>query len=134
MSRRGENIYKRKDGRWEGRYKCGVDDAGKACYRSVYAKTYQEVREKLVKLKSTTVNYISSGKRTVKELFEEWLTAVRLKVKPSTYSCYHMKVIKHILPVFGSSYYDKITVSGLHNFIQIKLKNGLSPKYTMLYF
>ena len=25
MSRKGENIYKRKDGRWEGRYKIGVE-------------------------------------------------------------------------------------------------------------
>ena len=24
MSKRGENIYKRKDGRWEGRYDCRV--------------------------------------------------------------------------------------------------------------
>lgn len=46
MARRGENIYKRKDGRWEGRYKCGFNSDGKARYRSVYAVTYQEVREK----------------------------------------------------------------------------------------
>ncbi|MBR6670998.1 MAG: hypothetical protein IKL31_09720 [Ruminococcus sp.] len=43
MARRGENIYKRKDGRWEGRYKAGYDVNGKAKYRSVYAKTYQDV-------------------------------------------------------------------------------------------
>lgn len=36
MARRGENIYKRKDGRWEGRYKAGYDANGKAKYRSVY--------------------------------------------------------------------------------------------------
>ena len=129
MPRRGENIYKRKDGRWEGRYKCGYDDTGKARYHSVYAKTYQEVREKLHKFKSTVVNYVSSENRTVKELFTEWLKAVKLKVKTSTYACYHMKIIKHILPVFGSMLYEKLTVSSIHEFIENKLKKGLSAKY-----
>ncbi len=129
MARRGENIYKRKDGRWEGRYKYGYNDSGKARYHSVYASTYQEVREKLQKFKSTVINFVSSGKRTVKELFEEWFSAVRLKVKSSTFSCYHMKVVKHILPVFGELVYDKLTVDGVHNFIKTKLDEGLSSKY-----
>ena len=36
MARRGENIYKRKDGRWEGRYKNGLQSDGKTRYSSVY--------------------------------------------------------------------------------------------------
>ena len=47
--RRGENIYKRRDGRWEGRYIASRDENGKACYRSVYAHTYVEARDKLRK-------------------------------------------------------------------------------------
>ena len=129
MARRGENIYKRKDGRWEGRYKCGYDENGKVRYRSVYAQTYQEVKETLIKLKNSAVKAVSSGKKTVQELFEEWLTAVKLKVKSSTYSCYHMKVVKHILPVFGGLLYEKLTVSSIHDFIQMKLEDGLSAKY-----
>ncbi|MDE5885088.1 MAG: site-specific integrase [Oscillospiraceae bacterium] len=129
MARRGENIYKRKDGRWEGRYKFGFNSNGKVKYRSVYAATYQEVREKLTKLKSSGISFVSSGKRKVKELFEEWLRAIRLKVKISTYACYHMKIIKHILPVFGDLVYEKLTVSNIHEFIKNKLKEGLSAKY-----
>ena len=44
MPRRGENIYKRKDGRWEGRYIKGYY-CGKAKYGYVYAKTYSEVKQ-----------------------------------------------------------------------------------------
>ena len=47
MPKRGENIYKRKDGRWEGRIK-GMDfsvNGGK--YKSIYGKTYKEVRKKM---------------------------------------------------------------------------------------
>ena len=40
MSKRGENIYKRKDGRWEGRYIKDRTAAGKAVYGYVYARSY----------------------------------------------------------------------------------------------
>lgn len=44
MARRGENIYKRKDGRWEGRYKSGYRDNGQAKYHS--GNTAQLPKEK----------------------------------------------------------------------------------------
>lgn len=56
MARRGENIYKRKDNRWEGRYIKGYDFKGKAQFGYVYAKTYREVREKLTAAKQTSFN------------------------------------------------------------------------------
>lgn len=40
MSKKGENIYKRKDGRWEGRYIKSRTVTGKIVYGYVYAKTY----------------------------------------------------------------------------------------------
>lgn len=45
MPRKGENIYKRKDGRWEARYIHHYEN-GKAKYRSVYADSYTEVKAK----------------------------------------------------------------------------------------
>lgn len=47
MARHGENIRKRKDGRWEGRYRVYNVQKEKQVYCSVYGKTYDEVREKL---------------------------------------------------------------------------------------
>ena len=47
MARHGENIRKRKDGRWEGRYPVYCEEKGRKIYRSVYGKSYGEVREKL---------------------------------------------------------------------------------------
>lgn len=45
MARRGENIFKRKDGRWEARVK--EYRANKRCsYRSIYGKSYTEVKLK----------------------------------------------------------------------------------------
>ena len=56
MSRKGENIYKRKDNRWEGRYKVGYNENGKAKYKSVYAKSYSEVKRKLIELKAVPLH------------------------------------------------------------------------------
>lgn len=46
MGRHGENIRKRKDGRWEARVISSYKPDGKAIYRSVYGKTYLEAKEK----------------------------------------------------------------------------------------
>ena len=47
MSKRGENIYKRKDGRYEARYVKERDINDKIIkYGYVYGKTYQEVKIK----------------------------------------------------------------------------------------
>lgn len=48
MSKKGENIYKRKDGRWEGRYIKSRLPSGKVIYGYVYGRTYRETKEKLV--------------------------------------------------------------------------------------
>lgn len=129
MARRGENIYHRKDGRWEGRYKSGYDESGKAKYRSVYGHSYMEVREKLAPLKTRSPAPHVTCQMTVKELFSEWLSAIKLRVKTSTFANYLMKVEKHILPVFGGMKYDMLTVQMLNYFIQEKLDSGLSAKY-----
>ena len=45
MARKGENIFKRKDGRWEARYIHHYENAI-AKYRYLYAPTYAEVKAK----------------------------------------------------------------------------------------
>lgn len=129
MPKRGENIYKRRDGRWEGRYRAGCKADGTAKYRSVYGHSYQEVKAKLLPLKMAPVTAASSGSLTVKALFSEWLSAVQLRVKPSTYANYCMKIERHILPAFGKLRYEQLTTDMVHLFIQDKLNNGLSAKY-----
>ena len=47
MSRHGENIRKRKDGRWEGRYAIYSEEKKKKIYHSIYGKSYEEVKEKM---------------------------------------------------------------------------------------
>ena len=42
MARRGENIYKRKDGRYEGRYVVGKKANGQTKFGYVFARQYAE--------------------------------------------------------------------------------------------
>lgn len=129
MPRRGENIYKRKDGRWEGRVKVGTKTDGTLKYKSVYGKTYNGVKQKMNDIMTDTSLLNSSSSKTVKSLFEEWFSSVKLTVKPSTYSNYKMKAEKHILPEFGELRYDKLEVNMLNSFIEKKIQAGLSEKY-----
>ena len=50
MARKGLNIYKRKDGRWEARYIKSRNTQGKPRYGYLYATSYHEVRNNLQKV------------------------------------------------------------------------------------
>ena len=46
MPRKGENIRKRKDGRWEARYEKCRDHNGRIQYGYLYGRTYEAVKKK----------------------------------------------------------------------------------------
>lgn len=78
MSRRGTNIRKRADGRWEGRYYI-VDAAGSKKCKSVYGHSYKEVTERLLTAKAASLNQTAAPKQsaiTVKEVAEKWLESM----------------------------------------------------------
>ena len=52
MCKHGENIYRRKDGRYEGRYVIGHGPKGRTKFGYVYGRTYGEVRRKLTQRKA----------------------------------------------------------------------------------
>lgn len=49
MARHGENIYKRKDGRYEGRYVTGKKSNGTTRFGYVYGMRYTDVKKRLLK-------------------------------------------------------------------------------------
>ncbi len=145
MPRRGENIYKRKDGRWEGRYICARKPDGGAQYRSIYGRTYGEVREKLLALREEARRFLlEQCPLTVKELTELWLAEEQPNVKPSSYERYRLLVEKHIVPQLGRLRLHELTAEKLSAFLSEKSQRGrldgmggLAPKtvgdiYTVL--
>lgn len=132
MSRRGENIYKRKDGRWEGRYKKGYSPDGRTLYGYCYGKTYREVKEKLLgSITSNSGNQekTSRGKKLFGVYCDEWLSVSKNRIKPSTYSSYSTALDNHIKPFFGGYLPVNITTEAVNRFTdQLLNKKGLSPK------
>ncbi|MCM1060910.1 MAG: site-specific integrase [Eubacterium sp.] len=122
MSRRGENIFKRKDGRWEGRYKSGLTETGKTKYSSVYARTYLECSQKLQAAKRKTCVYKNSI--TFEQLFEQWLESRKNIVKRSTYMNYVSLYETHIRSEFAAVSPDKITVFMINQYISKLLESG----------
>lgn len=129
MPRRGENVYKRKDGRWEGRV---LKTDGK--YQYVYAKTYKEVREK----QKNNKDYIKpqeikiSGLATsAAGLFESWLSGdIKNQVKASTYENYYYCMRKYVIPFFNKAGNKCLTASSAAQFTQaIKACSTLSETY-----
>lgn len=104
MAKRGENIYRRKDGRWEGRYRTPANETEKGSYHSVYGKSYREVKEKLLAKK----HELAIGREKKSQLPSDmtlgaaarlWLAENRGKWKESTYATYRSIVEKHILAI-----------------------------------
>lgn len=128
MARKGENIYKRKDGRWEARYEKGRNSKGQIIYGSLYGKSYREVKEKkinsIVKL-PVTRTISSSESLNICDVSTRWLESIRHTVKESTYSCYLTLIQKHILTYFNNN--SIITSEHIQQFINYKITNGLSP-------
>lgn len=80
MGKRGENIRKRKDGRWEARIISGYHPNGKAWYRSFYGRTYLEAKTKrndYLKNYSQYENICNTdpafSRITVAQVMREWL-------------------------------------------------------------
>ena len=124
MSRRGENIYKRKDGRWEGRYK---PDGISEKYKYVYAHTYKETKEKLSQLK--TKQSSQSNKRIlVSSICEQWLELKKQDIKESTYIKYRNIILKHIKPTIGHLYINSLQAEDMQKYALLLKNKDLSNK------
>lgn len=59
----GENIYKRKDGRWEARTAVGRKKSGKLAYLSFYGRTCREAKKKKLDYETRIPVRFFQGKR-----------------------------------------------------------------------
>jgi integrase len=129
MSKRGENIYKRKDGRWEARVIKGYNEQGKALYAYYYGRTYKEAKDKIFSI----MPYINAMTMEVKnsscELFfndvlDAWLNEKSAKLKKSSYAKYYNLIKNHIKPSLGYMVLADINSSIVTTLITEKFKNG----------
>ena len=128
MARKGENIYKRKDGRYEGRYIKGYKLDGTAKFGYIYGKTYADVKERLVKLKAGNHNKDTAASSNLKlsEWFDIWYDNL-IHVKQSTKTIYKSYADKHLKPKMGNIRLKKMNREVLQRYVD-ELSNELSAK------
>lgn len=134
MGRHGENIHKRKDGRWEARLITGHSNNGKALYRYIYGKTYLDAKRKR--------NAILANQHRLahdrhdrnfsgilfQQLAEQWLLHKRSMVKESTYAHYANLLEKQLLPELGNVFLQNITSEQVEQVLRRKLQSGRLDK------
>ena len=121
MAKHGENIRKRKDGRWEARVV--VPNFGKTKYKSIYAKTYSELKQKLQTQQPTEKTPYHNPKE-FEEICSEWLANIQIKNKQSTFTNYQYILERHILPYFKQIDRNEIQQETIHDFIKKKQKTA----------
>ena len=134
MCRKGENIRKRKDGRWEARFIKYRDPDGRIHYGSIYGKTYGEVKDKRNKKIAELPGYghlirtpsALDYQATFQTVSAHWQQDIRYTIKDSTFSNYKTILENHLLPEFGSTQIRRITNTGINRFVHKKKNQGLS--------
>ena len=152
MARHGDNIRKRKDGRWEARLYVQREDGKKTC-KSFYGSSYRQAKEKRRLYQCSDVTIQTACKPdiwgfssvplqavprlpiTVKALADEWLNYKASRVKSSTYMQYRFYLDRYILPLLGQNNIieintDTIDRAASYYICEGSLRQGcgLSPK------
>lgn len=143
MPRKGENIYKRKDGRWEGRYIKARSKTGKAVYGYVYAPTYKEAKRKrsqaIINIEANQTTICKVPETTmptcfIRKLANDWMNSIQSQIKKSSYVKYYNILHTYILPEFDNVPLSELTSSRIQKFCDDLLTHGsssgegLSPK------
>lgn len=137
MSRRGENIYKRKDGRWEGRYIKGRKNDGTILYGYIYRNSYKLVKEQLTIMKAYHYqeyhNKDFKYDGTLEQWSKQWLENIKDKVKMSTFVSYSNKLAIHIYPILGNTLLKKLKSEQIEHWMK-SLSASLAPSSVRVVF
>lgn len=131
---KGENIFKRKDGRWEARYVKSKEGDGKIKYGFCYGKTYAEAKAKAEEARVKLLNekkYSALNDKKFSCYCDSWLELRSTQIKASSYVKYQNALEKHVKPYLGNLYLKDITTEKISAFSQHMLnKKKLSIKST----
>ncbi len=143
MSKHGENIRFRGDGRWEARVITKDPASGKSIYKSLYGNTYQEVKQKKQTYLSGSLCFQAAhaqpqvrGEGEPKDSVSirtdvifltaacQWLSFRASSLKESTYAHYDRMIRQYLLPELGELRLNQITSALLEDFLLRMRKQG----------
>lgn len=115
------NIYRRKDGRWEGRYVKGRKPDGTIQYGYVYRRSFAEAHIALQSKKRygyETAPHQGGFPGTCEEWFRLWLSIdVKERVKSSTYIRYQQNCQNYIIPEIGAVPLNHLTAERVQRLV-----------------
>ena len=126
MPRKGDNIYKRKDGRWEGRFVKGRTN-GRTIFGSVFGKTRRETKAKLAVAQYEWQEGLLEAKRhrtKLEGVSDAWLQESEAFLKESTIAKYRDYLRCYICPRFGKMDMANISDEMLSAFCVSLLEKG----------
>ncbi|MFI1335666.1 N-terminal phage integrase SAM-like domain-containing protein [Streptomyces sp. NPDC020845] len=112
-------IVQRKGGRWHAAAYVLTPD-GTYKRRFVYGKTWDEVHDKLTRLKADSQSGIPivTSKLSLCDFLTYWLTNVaRIKVRPTTYAAYESLVRNYLAPGLGKKKLTRLTARDIRAFL-----------------
>lgn len=111
MAKHGENIYQRKDGRWEGKYIKGRS-GGKLQYGYLAGRSYEEVlqrkRDKLRELERKGV-CMSQTPLLISAVSDRWMESRQGILKETTLGKYDYLLRNYIIPKYGGRRADDLS-------------------------
>ena len=121
------SVYKRKDGRWVGKYSATMP-TGETKTRYVYARTRKDAAARLRAALGERGNGLvyDDGTLTVGEFLNKWLSSVRDTIKDRTYERNEEIVRLHLAPHIGSMRLSKLDAMRVQTLYRAKLDSGLS--------
>ncbi|MGN1097608.1 MAG: tyrosine-type recombinase/integrase, partial [Clostridia bacterium] len=126
---------KRSDGRYQVKVNVGKDINGKSTYKTLYANTEKELKEKEASLKAQLSQgvYIDKTTQTLAQWSREWLKTYKNNVAYNTYASYENIVEKHIVTsgIAGVALKD-IKLFQLQQLINQKADKGLTRTLELL--
>ena len=126
------NIYRRADGRWEGRLRVGYRN-GKRSRRSVFGRTRVEVAKKLTQLQRDHELGIlgNPGRVTIAQFLDQWMAeSAQPRLRPKTYGSYQQVIRLHITPYLGHHPIQKLTPQHVQAWTNELSRSGWKRKRT----
>ncbi len=129
--RRGNNegtIYQRPDGLWCAQVTTGYDAHGRQRRKTVYGHTREEVADKLLDLQQKAkIGGLDAPTMSLGIYLDYWLdTAVKVKVRGTTYDRYKQHVENHIKPHLGRVPLDKLSAFQVAQWYRDMTARGVS--------
>lgn len=132
MAKKGENVYLRKDNRWEARFEAGKNEDGSIRYGSRYGATREAAlqRARIAQIETQGPNSpLSVGNVRFSLCCNEWLAVNRNKWKESTFVKYSKTLERHVIPLLGDLGLDELDPLFTERMSrELTEKRGLSSK------